>query len=237
MKALVALLLVAGCGGFHVVGGHDLAVGDGGAFADGGAPGNDSAPDLAGGTVVPPGADLAGTGPIDLAPPSKYGPGPLGALPTGYCCLGADECRSRRCISYGPSSSGCSDPCTFDSDCNGGPISTMICDHTLMVCVAGPSTGGACLGEEAFTWGKKPTGTCCDATGATPGSDCEGGWCIYVGPLGTSNPTFCTQGCDDASPCPTGFGCKLQGGGANHPGVCVFTASLGDPNTPYGCSP
>jgi hypothetical protein len=223
MKPLVVLLLVAGCG-FHAV---DVAdAGDGGAADDLATNMNDSdGADLAG-------ADLAGSlGPGDLAMVSKYGAGPLGALPSGYCCTADDVCRSRRCMSYGPTSSGCSDPCTYDGDCNVGPIMGLMCDLTTGVCVPA-NTSGACLAESVFTWGNKQMGDCCDAFAATPGAECEGGWCISVG---SSNPAFCTQGCDDASPCPSGYGCRLQGGGSNHPGVCVLTASLTDPNSVYGC--
>lgn len=220
MKACVTLFLVAGCSGFHVVGGDDL----GGVGSDGGAPG-----DLAvstGDDASTGGNDLAAAGDMAL---SKYGPGPLGALSTGYCCTADTECRSRRCISYGPTSAGCSDPCLGDGDCNGPVITGMMCDPTSRVCVPA-NTSGACLAEDVFVWGHKKIGDCCDATGATPGSDCEGGWCIGVG---AANPTFCTQGCDDASPCPSGYGCRLQGGGTNHPGVCILTVSIADPNSPY----
>lgn len=223
MRALVTVVLVAGCGGFHVVGSDDLGAdaGDGAASADLAAATGDG----------PPGGDDLRAAATDMAALSMYGAGPLGALPTGYCCTGPAECRSRRCISYGPTSAGCSDPCVSDGDCNGPVITQMMCDLTSHTCVPA-TTSGACLSEDAFVWGHKQLGACCDATGATPGSDCEGGWCIFVG---AGNPTFCTQGCDDASPCPSGYGCRLQGGGSNHPGVCLLTASLADPSSHYSC--
>jgi hypothetical protein len=224
MKALVTVFLVAGCSGFHVVGGDDLGGGD----EDGSVPG-DLATTIADGQTS--GDDLRVAGPADLAMWTMYGAGPLGALSTGYCCTSVDTCRSRRCISYGPTSAGCSDPCISDGDCNGPVITGMMCDLISHTCVPA-TTSGACLSEDAFVWGHKQLGACCDATGATPGSDCEGGWCISVG---TANPTFCTQGCDDASPCPSGYGCRLHGGGSNHPGVCILTASLADPNSAYSC--
>src|SRR5258706_12926431 len=44
------------------------------------------------------------------------GPGPWGALPTGYCCASKNDCRERNCQSFG-----CSDSCFTDDGCNTRP--------------------------------------------------------------------------------------------------------------------
>lgn len=74
MKALFTLFLVAGCNGFHVVGGGDLGS-DGG---DGSVPG-DLAMSIGDGANG--GDDLRVAAPADLAMWSMYGAGPLGAMP------------------------------------------------------------------------------------------------------------------------------------------------------------
>src|SRR6184192_1839215 len=94
-------VLFLGCG-FHgianigVDGGADLAAIDS-ATTDLAA----SSPDLSGIT--------------DLAMTPHQGPGPLGALPAGFCCTSNQQCRSRSCIGNGY----CSDQCRGDNDCTG----------------------------------------------------------------------------------------------------------------------
>src|SRR5579883_2022190 len=76
--------------------------GDGGTMGDdSGGGGSDS-----GGQ----GGDSGGGG-GDSGSGQATGPGPWGALPTGYCCTSNDDCRHRNCIDTGGGIKMCSDDC------------------------------------------------------------------------------------------------------------------------------
>jgi hypothetical protein len=200
-----------GCGGFHPAGGGDSA-----------APADLSIPD---------GPSSDGATAADLSIPiGGSGPGPLGALPTGFCCSSSEQCRGRLCAALGMGAYYCADSCTDDTPCTGWSTQFM-CDLPSGRCV--PVNDPYTCGDGAtFNYGAQHTGTCCFSAGTSrAGAECEGGLCLHVGLL--SNPGFCSQGCDTNSPCPMGFGCHLE---LNDKGQCWTNASIADVNNAYGCN-
>lgn len=188
--------------------------------------GGDAGTDAAGDAGVDPGGDLGGDAGTDagadLAPSGPTGPGPLGALPAGYCCSADDQCRSRSCLSVGGGPKFCSDECSSDGVCNvwGGKF---VCAGNG-TCVPQDQTYG-CLDPETYVRGTWPTGACCTAGHPKSGQECAGGWCISTGPV--SNPFFCTQGCSASAPCPAGYACNADN---------KWCWKI-DPNAPYTCDP
>jgi hypothetical protein len=180
MRAVVLAVLLAGCG-FHDV----RTSGDGSLAGDGPLAGDGSTA-----------GDFAQTGGNDFAM-GPGGPGPLGALPPGYCCQNAEQCSGRRCTGgY------CSTFCGADSDCTDA-TTQLHCDTANSVCVpaAAPFT---CLDPATYHPGALATGTCCSGS-LHSNEQCNGGLCISTG-LDT-NPYYCSQGCDVTTPCPTGYTC------------------------------
>jgi hypothetical protein len=185
-------------------------------------PGDLAGADLAGADFA--GVDFAGAdlsmSAGDLSLSGGTGPGPLGALPAGFCCTADLECRSRRCFQVGTGPKFCSDECRSDDVCNtwGGAF---VCEMTQGECLPAQQTY-SCLDPSTYNYGTKPTGACC-ATGPRSGQECQGGLCYATGP--SANPFFCTQGCDPGS-CPIGYICNL-----------LKWCSKPDPNAPYTCNP
>jgi hypothetical protein len=142
----------------------------------------------------PPGSDLAGT-------TGGIGRGPLGALPAGFCCSSNEMCQSRRCINLGTGPYYCSPLCADDLDCN--QYGLFHCDTANQLCapVNDPYT---CVDESNYHYGSRPTGACCQP-GNHGGEPCQGGICISTG--NPANPFYCTQGCNDKTPCPGGYTC------------------------------
>jgi hypothetical protein len=192
--AAFALAFASGCG--FVTDAADLAGAD--------LAGADFAP-ADGGADAPDFADA-----VDLAAPPDFalasGPGPLGALPSGYCCASNLVCRSRQCINTGSGPFYCADPCAMQSACDAAMTGTF-CDNPNMTCLY-PTEPYTCVGEGSFHFGAKQTGMCCGSD-----SDCLGNWCLAPG-------SYCSQGCNDQSMCPLGYHCRLQGITTMHPGVC-----------------
>jgi hypothetical protein len=154
-------------------------------------------------------------GAADLA--ATPGPGPLGALPTGYCCSANEQCRSRNCINLDTGPYYCADPCTAAAQCSGWSTSYG-CDAQNMICYP-VNSPYACLDGAAFSHGALPTGACCDGgAGPTLGADCAGGLCLHTG--AASDPYYCSQGCNDATPCPSGYACHAAGITTGSPGQC-----------------
>jgi len=152
---------------------------------------------------------------------SAVGPGPLGALPTGFCCSSNDDCRSRNCAGLFDPVHYCTDECDHDSLCSawGGDFK---CDVSgTGYCMAG-STPTTCLDPSLYHPGSKPIGACCQSGFDKSGQECLGGLCNSTGP--TANPFYCTQGCDRDTPCPAPYVC-------NSASFC----SLPDPNAAYTC--
>ncbi len=177
------LAMAAGCG-FEPVRSGDLAQAADGATGDQGA--TDDASDDGGAP-----ADLAGT---DAA--TAGGPGPLGALPTGYCCTTNAECAGRRCVQSDGGASYCADQCIGDPSCL--PLAGYACDKTRHVCA--PSTSPACTPASQFHAGTGLLGACCSSR-----DQCLGGNCTYTGVTG--NPYYCTQGCTTTADCPNSYLC------------------------------
>jgi hypothetical protein len=146
----------------------------------------------------PPGFDLAMGG-------GGTGPGPLGALPAGFCCTGNEQCRNRLCMAIGGGPSYCADDCRSDTGCDAW--GAFRCDTNNSYCVPAAATYD-CLPQAQYTYGTKPTGACCQAGFDKAGQECAGGLCYAQGP--DSNPFFCTQGCDSNAPCPPGHFCNID---------------------------
>ena len=186
-----------GCGGFKPIG-------------DGGDPRDLASPtgaDLNAANADAADQDSAATG-NDLAIlVGGNGPGPFGALPTGYCCTTSDECRQRNCVTVGATRM-CSDSCFSDDACV-GRLTPFHCDFTAHQCVPN-QVGYACVPAAQFQFGKKQLGECCTAThDGNAGNECEGGSCGSFGAGG--NPYLCTNACTRDSQCPGLYSCMSGG--------------------------
>lgn len=139
------------------------------------------------------------------------GPGPLGALPSGYCCASDADCRSRQCVTFGSGGAMCVDGCHSDRACQ-GVLPNLRCGLALNRCE--PVTpDAACVPADQFRLGTLPTGSCCAATNdSRSGTECLGGRCVAFGP--ETNPFFCTQVCVRHDDCPAPLFCVDVGGAA-----------------------
>jgi hypothetical protein len=171
-----ALVALAGCG-FRPLVGDDMAGDD---LANPTGSGGDLAMAMGGGT----------------------GPGPWGALPTGYCCASNADCRDRNCQAFG-----CTDECLDDDTCNALPGY-----HCVGATMFDPGTcqpvqmATACTPSSQFHYGGKKLGDCCVAThDGMSGLECEGGRCDASG--ADSNPYICTNVCTKAADCPGNYLC------------------------------
>jgi hypothetical protein len=129
------------------------------------------------------------------------GPGPFGALPSGYCCSQDSECRFRRCLDIGGAKR-CADVCETEGGCNGG-IAPMTCIGVTATdeghCE--PKAPDACVPAAQFVPGTKPIGACCAATNdLRSGLECAGGNCGASGD--DTNPYVCTNVCGAEAVCP-----------------------------------
>ncbi|MBX3125974.1 MAG: hypothetical protein KF718_04630 [Polyangiaceae bacterium] len=186
-----ALLGVGGCQGD--------AVGSYGADAQAGAGG---------------GAASGGNTSTGGAGATSFGPGPQGALPSGYCCTSHDQCRYRNCAEFGGVRM-CSDECNHHPGCSTGP--GMICGSDGY---CQPSGTPSCIPAQEWPLGERQIGDCCLATGdGESGKECIGNRCVAFGDL--SNPYICTRACDKPADCPVKYQCNLAG-------FCSPLASLYD---------
>jgi hypothetical protein len=204
------LALLAGCG-FHGLANIDVDAG--GDLA--GAADLATAADLAGADLA--GADLATAGDLAQAA-NNSGPGPLGALPTGFCCTSDEQCRSRSCIG---NPGYCSDQCASDAVCTAW-VPGFACNTSANTCQI---TTGTCRPADQYQHGTKATGACCSHGFPTAGAECLGGLCQSTG--NDANPFYCTQGCDQVSPCPGGYSCVLA--------FCWITQTVNDTTYMYMC--
>jgi hypothetical protein len=225
--ACFALLVIAAasCGGFKSGGGDDAGAGDGGS---GSGSGNGSSGSSSGGRS---GSNSSGSSSgAGSSSGSAYGAGPLGDLPTGYCCTTDADCRDRHCVDQGGGNLLCEDECVSGSACT-GLLTGFSCvpDDAGLVSLCTPTTpGAACVPAASYAHGTKPLGACCLAThDARAGQECAGGHCDTFG--ADTNPYICTNACDPAQPtdCPGNYQCIDTG----TYGIC---APAGDP---YGCQP
>ena len=222
-------LSVASCGGFQLLPNGDGSAGD---------------RDLS----FPPGTDLAGfdfstSGNVDFAQQGGgTGPGPYGAMPTGYCCNSSDDCRERSCVDFGGGKM-CSDGCFEDSACDASPgITASAPPRTTRSLSAGRQRRPLHPGVELPLW-RKELGACCIAThDGHAGAECEGGRCDASGDL--SNPYICTNVCKGPTDCPGNFNCFNIGpfsvcapipipapATSNARGICSAWYCAGDPST------
>lgn len=192
------LLWAAGCQG--------QTVGDSGTGGAAGLPGG------AGGTGGT-GSGGAGSGGASTGGAStgggggaQTGPGPHGALPTGYCCTTDEDCRYRACLEFGGVKM-CSDRCMSNAACATGP--GFVCSKATEQCEPGGTP--SCIPGDQWKLGAEAIGACCVATGdGTAGEECQGNLCMAFGP--TSNPFICTQACDTPKDCPANYKCETQVG-------------------------
>lgn len=140
-------------------------------------------------------------------PAPGFGPGPYGALPSGYCCDHDSECRSRRCEDLGGGKM-CRDSCRSNSTCQRPPELVWTCDNG-----GTPGADGFCKPDGAFTCipaaefelGTRIAGECCTATGdGFAGLECVGGSCVAIG----DSPFICNHRCEQPKDCPSGFVCQ-----------------------------
>jgi hypothetical protein len=207
---LLGLLAASGCG-FHAAASPDLS------------PGADLSASVDLGTAVVDQGLMTDLASGDLA--RLTGPGPLGALPTGYCCVNTTDCRSRRCIAVQLGTYFCSEFCERDTDCDTG----FHCDTAYNSCV--PSVGAGCIDPAVYNHGTLPTGACCAWD-----DDCLGGRCTRTG--NAANPFYCTQGCSNNAidtPCPSGFTCTSADNGYIDLRFCQQSQALLDDNFLYTC--
>jgi hypothetical protein len=185
------------------------------------------ADDLAG--VDAPTGDLADVTSDDAAPGpdlgSYTGAGPLGALPTGYCCVDDTDCRGRHCIQTGGGAFYCSDYC-FNGSCtqyNAGFACAMPQDNCVSM-----FTPSQCVSASLFHPGVKPFGACCNAD-----TDCESGWCITTGNV--QNPKYCSMACNASTDCPTGNVCVTEPPYFTNWHNCQNDLALHDSTVRYTC--
>ena len=136
--------------------------------------------------------------------PATVGAGPLGALPTGYCCASNDDCRNRHCEVVNGTKM-CLDYCLSDDVCTG--VSTGFhCgfnDAGYGFCQPAPGVT-TCAPAALFRHGTKPLGACCqELSDGRMGSECLSGVCDRNG---AQNPFLCTDDCGRTM-CPSTFTC------------------------------
>ncbi len=153
---------------------------------------------------VEAGAEAGGGGP--------KGPGPLGALPSGYCCTSDAECRFRKCVVVPGGGGGkmCVDACSASR-----PGMCVRPDLAFSCAALGsdgdfcqPTGSFTCLDPATFERGTKGTGGCCVDTGdGNTGRECEANLCLQIG----QNPWFCTRRCSGDADCPSDHRCTQIG--------------------------
>jgi hypothetical protein len=146
--------------------------------------------------------------------PGGNGPGPWGALPSGFCCATDSDCRFRKCVDFNGSKM-CMDPCTTDDGC-AGEVSGLRCNNTEGRCEP-DAQGQKCTPADEFQYGSRKLGGCCLAThDGWAGRECEGNHCVSFYDVG--NPYICTHACEKPSDCVGAYMCSNTGYGY---GICV----------------
>jgi hypothetical protein len=158
---------------------------DGGSSTDGSSNGDDASADT--------GKPVTGQ--------TLAGPGPDGALPTGYCCTANSECRDRNCATIANGVRMCLNDCTSGTICAEDDTNYK-CDIGTGVC--NPQKPLACRPANAFIHGVKPLGACCTPTD-TPADfmECSGGVCNAFDLAGSTslNPYVCGKRCNVNADC------------------------------------
>lgn len=138
-------------------------------------------------------------------PALGFGPGPYGALPSGYCCNDDDECRSRRCEDLGGGKM-CRDSCSSNGPCRRPPKLVWTCDNdnALSDGFCKPDGAFTCIPAAEFELGTRATGEYCTATAdGSAGLECIGGRCVASG----DGPFICAHRCVQPKDCPSGLVC------------------------------
>jgi hypothetical protein len=142
----------------------------------------------------------AGT-PLDSA---LQGAGPLGALPTGFCCASDDDCRYRHCELVNGTKM-CLDFCLIEDTCH-GIVSGFQCAFTdagYGFCEPGSGVT-SCVTQAQYQHGTRGLGACCaPLSDGRMGTECLSGICAQ---LGTQDPFLCVQNCG-VRDCPPTFSC------------------------------
>lgn len=132
------------------------------------------------------------------------GPGPHGALPSGYCCATDADCRYRQCVQVGPVKM-CLDYCSSDAGCE-GLRDGFRCDDKSSRCepLSAPTS---CRPASEYRYGAGKIGDCCAPRGdASAGAECAGNLCNAFG--AARNPYICSIPCEwGAGDCPGGYSC------------------------------
>ncbi|MBX3212724.1 MAG: hypothetical protein KF850_11870 [Labilithrix sp.] len=195
--ALGVLAALAACGELKTAAPDD-ADGDGGSRA---TPRDDGSSGTSGTSGALPGDQAK------KDPPPGFGPGPYGALPSGYCCDDDGDCRSRRCEDLGGGKV-CRDSCRSDSTCRRSPELEWTCDNGGTPGAPGfckPDGAFTCIPAAEFELGTRAAGECCTATGdGFAGLECVGGSCVAIG----ESPFICNHRCLQPKDCPSGFVCQ-----------------------------
>lgn len=200
-----AVLVGVALGGWATAGGCDgFTVKD-----DGGG----GTSDTRGGGDGAAGADLAESDAAGVASDGAagVGPGPYGALPSGYCCSDDGDCRYRNCKDVGGQRM-CVDRCFSASACEGG-LPGLTCvgktSSTPGTCQLPAKT--KCVPASKFRRGAREIGRCCVATRDNKaGYECRGNLCLSFG--SASNPYICSRACDRTADCPGGYMCLNDDG-------------------------
>ncbi len=219
----LAVLLVWGCASLKDAGPVDPVPPSEAGAADG------SGTDAPGDPNRDGGQDGALPG-VDAGPdvdPATVGAGPLGALPTGFCCATDSECRNRHCQLVGGTKM-CLDFCVKDDECQGVTSGFHCAFNADGYGFCQPAPGATtCAPQALYRHGTKPLGSCCkQLSDGRMGSECLSGVCDRNG---AQNPFFCSNDCGLTS-CPPTFTC----GHADNFGVryeCLPVAFS------YGCTP
>lgn len=142
-------------------------------------------------------------GVLDGRPAEGGGPGPLGALPTGYCCTSDQQCRDRRCVDHGGGRM-CVDRCNNDAEC-AVAVQGFSCVPQAALPSGMPARRCAplkvstpCRPSNGFVPGIKPFGSCCNTR-----LDCSSGHCGSA----FSGPYLCLRTCQTYADCPSSYSC------------------------------
>jgi hypothetical protein len=157
---------------------------------------------------------------------ARTGPGPHGALPSGYCCTANAECRDRNCVDFGGVRM-CADECRAPEACQGrlSGLRCVIPDGGFYGRCEPAQAGTACVPASQFEYGPKKLGQCCDQTfDGRNGWQCEGNRCGQF----DNDPPMCTHTCDVPADCPGGYMCAPVADGYK---ICAPLS------TPKPCTP
>jgi len=138
---------------------------------------------------------------------------PSSGCPSGYYCDADDStCDTGYCTAGGTGTIAIGEACGSDTECASALCASGRCSNP---CVPGGAPG--CDAGFACQIGTLPCRGSCQRSGA-PGDDCEGNAdCTSGICAATETRNFCTDLCDDATPCPDRFTCTPAGDSA----VCV----------------